>query len=438
MGVGLATFLMIAGIIVLMLTGLPLAFVTGLIALAFAFGWFGEMALGLVTSRIYSFINEYVLVAVPMFVLMASVLDRSGIARDLYAAMRVWAGGIRGGVAVQTLLAALFLAAMSGIIGGEIVLLGLIALPQMLRLGYSRSIAIGTVCAGGSLGTMIPPSIVLIVYGLTASVSIGDLFLATITPGVLLCTLYIAYILIICHLNPEAGPAAPAEEREIPLRQKLAMLRGVIVPILVAVWVLGSIYGGIASVTEAAAMGVVGVSAAAALRGELTFRMIDAALRQTLNTCGMIIWIGIGASALVGVYNLMGGTRFVQGAITGLDVDPFVIILLMMAILIVLGMFMDWIGIAFLTMPIFVPIVVSLGYDPVWFGILFAMNMQVSYITPPFGPAAFYLKSVAPPEITLKIIFNSMYPFIALQIVGLGLVLVFPAIAMWLVWAVRG
>jgi TRAP-type mannitol/chloroaromatic compound transport system permease large subunit len=216
------------------------------------------------------------------------------------------------------------------------------------------------------------------------------------------------------------------------------LLRGVIVPILVAVWVLGSIYGGIASITEAAAMGVVGVAAAAALRGELTPRMIQDALRQTLNTCGMIVWIGIGASALVGVYNLMGGTRFVQGAITGLDVGPFVIILLMMAILIVLGCFMDWIGIAFLTMPIFVPIVANLGYDPVWFGILFAMNMQVSYISPPFGPAAFYLKSVAPPEITLKVIFSSLWPFIILQLIGLGLVLVFPDIAMWLVRGMRG
>jgi tripartite ATP-independent transporter DctM subunit len=438
MEIGLATILMIGGIIVLMLTGMPLAFVTGLIAIGFTFGWFGEAGLGLVTSRVYSFINEYVLVAVPMFVLMASVLDRSGIARDLYDAMRVWAGGIRGGVAVQTLLAALLLAAMSGIIGGEIVLLGLIALPQMLRLGYSRSIAIGTVCAGGSLGTMIPPSIVLIVYGLTASVSIGDLFLATIVPGMLLCGLYIAYILTVCYLDPDAGPIAPPEERNIPVRQKLVLLRGVIVPILVAAWVLGSIYGGIASVTEAAAMGVVGVIAAAALRGELKFAMIDAALRQTLNTCGMIIWIGIGASALVGVYNLMGGMRFVQGSITGLDVAPIVIILLMMAILIVLGMFMDWIGIAFLTMPIFVPIVVALGYSPVWFGILFAMNMQVSYITPPFGPAAFYLKSVAPPEITLKIIFNSLYPFIVLQLIGLSLVLAFPGIALWLVELVRG
>jgi tripartite ATP-independent transporter DctM subunit len=432
MGIGLATFLMIAGIIGLMLTGLPLAFVTGLIALAFTFGWFGETALALVTTRIYSFINEYVLVAVPMFVLMASILDRSGIARDLYSAMRVWAGGLRGGVAVQTLIAALFLAAMSGIIGGEIVLLGLIALPQMLRLGYSNGIAIGAVCAGGSLGTMIPPSIVLIVYGLTASVSIGDLFLATITPGVLLCLLYIAYILTVCYLNPEAGPVAPAAEREMPVGQKLVLLRGVIVPILVALWVLGSIYGGIASVTEAAAMGVVGVAAAAALRGELTFRMIHDALRQTLNTCGMIVWIGIGASALVGVYNLMGGNRFVQGAITGLDVGPFVIILLMMAILIVLGCFMDWIGIAFLTMPIFVPIVASLGYDPVWFGILITVLMETALITPPIGVNLYVVQGIRERGGPFNDVVWGSLPFVLMMLAMIGILMVFPGLALWL------
>ncbi|MGP1395224.1 MAG: TRAP transporter large permease [Inquilinaceae bacterium] len=436
MGIGAGTVIMVLAILVLLLTGLPLAFVTGLVALFFAIFWIGSearplMAIPLVTSRIYSFVNEYVLVAVPMFVLMASILDRSGIAYDLYNAMRMWAGRLRGGVAVQTLVAALFLAAMSGIIGGEIVLLGLIALPQMLRLGYDRSIAIGVVCAGGSLGTMIPPSIVLIIYGLTAGVSIGDLFLATILPGLLLCSLYAAYILIRCGLNPELGPPLPESEQQ-PLSERLRALKGVIVPVAVAAWVLGSIYGGIASVTEAAAMGVVGVVAAAALRGELTWIMIRDSLRQTLNTCGMIVWIGIGASALVGVYNLMGGTRFVNGAILGMDVAPIVIILVMMAILLVLGLFMDWIGIALLTMPIFVPIVISLGYDPVWFGILFAMNMQVSYLSPPFGPAAFYLKSVAPPSITLAHIFTALWPFIVLQLIALAIVMTVPGIALWL------
>ncbi|MEV8468555.1 TRAP transporter large permease subunit [Fluviibacterium sp. DFM31] len=423
---------------ILILTGIPLAFVTGLIAILFTIAWFGPMGVPLVSSRIYSFVNEYVLVAIPMFVLMASLLDRSGMARDLYDAMRLIAGRIKGGVAVQTLVAAVFLAAISGIIGGEIVLLGLIALPQMLRLGYNRALAIGTVCAGGSLGTMIPPSIVLIVYGLTASVSIGDLFLATVTPGLMLASFYIIYILVRCYANPEMGPPISDEELDIPMSEKLRKMRGVILPIGVAVTVLGSIYGGIASVTEAAAMGVVGVFLSAAIRREVTWELIRDSLKQTLETCGMIIWIGLGAAALVGVYNLMGGNRFIESTILDSGASPLVIVLIMMGILVVLGLFMDWIGIALLTMPIFVPIIIKLGMDPVWFGILFAMNMQVSYLSPPFGPAAFYLKSVAPKDMSLSEIFRALIPFICIQVVALAIVLMFPDVALWLPEWVKG
>ncbi|SNR41815.1 TRAP transporter, DctM subunit [Puniceibacterium sediminis] len=438
LGIQTGSFLLVGSIMILILTGIPLAFVTGLIAIIFTIAWFGPMGVPLVSSRIYSFVNEYVLVAIPMFVLMASLLDRSGMARDLYDAMRLVAGRLKGGVAVQTLVAAVFLAAISGIIGGEIVLLGLIALPQMLRLGYNRALAIGTVCAGGSLGTMIPPSIVLIVYGLTASVSIGDLFLATVTPGLMLASFYIIYILTRCHLNPEMGPPISDEELQIPLREKLVKMRGVILPMGVAVTVLGSIYGGIASVTEAAAMGVIGVFVSALIRGEVTWALIRDSLKQTLETCGMIIWIGLGAAALVGVYNLMGGNRFIESAILDSGASPLVIVLIMMGILIVLGLFMDWIGIALLTMPIFVPIIIKLGMDPVWFGILFAMNMQVSYLSPPFGPAAFYLKSVAPKDMSLSEIFRALIPFICIQVVALAIVLFFPDVALWLPEWVKG
>lgn len=432
LGIEWASYLLVGSIILLLITGLPLAFVTGLTAMFFAYGWFGPIAMPLITSRVYGFLNEYVLVAIPMFVLMASILDRSGIARDMYNAMRLLAGRLPGGVAIQTLIVALFLAAMSGIIGGEIVLLGLLALPQMLRMGYDRSMAIGVVCAGGSLGTMVPPSIVLIIYGLTANVSIGDLFTATIIPALILGGMYIFYIIIRCTLNPSLAPGLPPAELDIPFNEKLRSVKSVILPVGVAVMVLGSIYAGIASVTEAASVGVLGVILSTWVRRELNWSLMFKSLRQTLNTCGMIIWIGIGANALVGTYNLMGGNRFVESAILGMDVAPIVIILVMMVILLVLGMFMDWIGIALLTMPIFVPIVIKLGFDPIWFGILFSMNMQVSYISPPFGPAAFYLKSVAPPEITLGIIFKSMWPFILIQIFALSLVVTFPQLALWL------
>ncbi|ODC03249.1 C4-dicarboxylate ABC transporter permease [Terasakiispira papahanaumokuakeensis] len=430
MTIEIATYLLVGSIFGLLLIGLPLAFVTGLVAVIFTLGWFGPSAIPLVGSRIYGFITEYSLVAVPMFVFMAGLLDRSGMARDLFNSMRVFSGRLPGGVAVQTLIVAFFLAAISGIIGGEIVLLGVLALPQMLRLGYDKKIAIGVVCAGGSLGTMVPPSIVLIIYGLISGVSIADLFKAAFIPAFILMAAYMLYVIITCARNPNMSGAHKPWADAPNLTAKEA-LKGIAAPATIALLVLGSIYGGIASVTEAAAMGAAGVLLAVKLRGEYSLKLLKESLVQTLETCGMIVWIGIGAACLVGVYNLMGGNRFVSNAILGLDVAPIVIILVMMAIFLILGMFLDWIGIAMLCLPIFIPIVKQLGLDPVWFGILFAINMQVSYISPPFGPAAFYLKSVAPEGITLKDIFGAMLPFIAIQLAVLGLMLAFPEISTW-------
>ena len=432
MDLGTLTAVMFGSMIVLLLLGLPLAFVTGLIAVVFALGLFGEGGLQLIASRIYSFMNEYVLVSVPMFILMASLMERSGVAKDLFDAMRVWAGRLPGGLAIQTMVAATIMGAMTGIIGGEIVLLGLIALPQMLRLGYDPKLAIGTICAGGSLGTMIPPSIVLVIYGLTVNVPIGDLFTANIVPGLILSAVYMIYIFIRCQLDPQLGPPAPEQEREIPLVQKLRMLKGLLLPMLVMASVLGTIYTGIASVTEAAGMGVVGTLIASAIRGDLKWKIVRESAEQTLRACGMLLWLSFGATAMIGVYNLAGGAAFISDLMTGLDVPPITIILLMMLILVVLGCIMDWVGICLLTMPIFVPIVKQLGYDPVWFGVLFCLNMQISYLSPPFGPAAFYLKGVAPAGITLNQIFASLWPFILLQACVLALVLSFPQIALWL------
>jgi len=292
MGIEVATGVMFVILFLLLLTGMPLAFVTLLVALIFALGWFGPMAVPLITSRIFSFVNSFVFVSVPMFVLMAAILDRSGIARDLFDAMRVVGGRLRGGVAIQTLLVAVVLAAMSGIIGGEVVLLGLLALPQMLRLGYDRRLAIGVCCAGGALGTMVPPSIVLIIYGLTASVSIGDLFTASFMPGLMLASFYIIYVLVRAYMNPEVAPIP--EPDETTTAEKLRLLKGLILPIMVVIFVLGSIYGGIASVTEASAIGVIGVTLSTMIRGEFTFELMIGAAKRTLATVGMIVWIGIG------------------------------------------------------------------------------------------------------------------------------------------------
>ncbi len=426
------TLLVVGAMLLLMLAGVPLAWIMMTIAVVCTLAWLGPVGLPLVASRVYGFVSEYVFVAVPLFVLMACILERSGVAKDLYDAMRLLAGRLPGGVAVQTTLVAIVMAAMTGIIGGEVVLLGLIALPQMLRLGYDRKLAIGVICAGGSLGTMIPPSVVLLVYGLTAGVSIGDLFLAAVLPGLLLGSLYIGYVMLRCWLNPALGPPAPPEELDVPLAEKLRLLKGLILPILIIVWVLGSIYGGIASVTESAGVGCVGAILSAAIRRELSLDMLKGALIQTMTTVGVIIWLTLGANAFIGIYNIMGGTGYLRGLIGGLPLPPLAIVLVMMAILLVLGCIIDWIGICLLTMPIFVPVIKALGYDPVWFGVLFCMNMQVSYLSPPFGPAAFYLKGVAPPDVTLQEIFGSVWPFIGLQLVGLMVVLLFPGIALWL------
>jgi len=432
MSIELITLLMCSALVLLLVLNVPLAFVTGIIAVGLGYAMFGPQVFTLIASRTVTLMGEFVLVSVPMFIFMAAILEGSGVAEDLFRAMHVMAGNLRGVLAVQTLLVAVIMAAMTGIIGGEIVLLGMVALPQMLKRGYDKRLAMGVICAGGSLGTMIPPSIVLIVYGLIANVPIGDLFIASVVPGLVLAGLYLIYVLIRCNLDPSLGPAAPPEERQMPLSEKLALLKRMFLPMAVIVWILGSIYGGIASVSEAAATGAAGALLAAWVRGNLSFALVRNSLHQTMSTCGMLLWLTFGANALIGVYNLVGGINFVKGLMTGLPLEPMGVILVMLAILLLLGMVMDWIGIVLLTMPIFVPVVNHLGYDPVWFGVLFCMSMQVGYLTPPFGPAVFYLKGVAPPDITLGEIFKSVWPFVGLQLVGLAIVLIFPQLTLWL------
>ena len=433
MSIELISILMLASFIVLILIlGMPIGFATGLIAVVFCSAFADINSLAIVTFRTYGFVNSYILLSVPMFLLMASILDKSGVAHDLYDALKIWAGGLPGGVGVMTLIAASVMAAMTGIIGGEVILLGLVALPQMLRLGYDKKLAIGIVCAGGSLGTMIPPSLVLVFYGLTTSTSIGDLFVASTIPGIMLAILYIIYVLIKCGLDPRLGPPAPAEVRNISVGLKFAALSKVILPLLIIFSVLGSIYTGITSVSEAAAMGVVGVVVAAAIRRTLNYAMVRDSLFTTMSTCGLLIWLSIGANAMVGVYNLLGGIAYLKSVMVGLPFAPLGIICFMLFILILLGCFMDWFSIMLLTMPVFAPVVISLGYDLIWFGILFNITMQIGYLSPPFGQAAFYLKSVTPPDISLNEIFNSMWPFMGLQFIGLVLVMLIPDISLGL------
>lgn len=425
--------LLTIGILFLLLfTGIPLAFATGLTAVALTLLTFGPDALYLIPSRMLTLMGNYALIAVPLFVLMGCLLEKAGVVERLFHALHVWSGRLRGGLAIGTLLTSTILAAMVGIIGAEILLLGLVCLPAMLGRQYDKRLALGVICGGGSLGTLLPPSIVLIVYGLVAQVSIGDLFLAAVVPGLLLAGLYFIYVLVICYMKPEMGPLADISEREMPLMEKISLGKALILPLGLITIVLGSLYTGVATPTETAGIGVLGALVIAAVNGKISVAMLLDVLKQTGNTVAMLTWVFFGASALVGIYTLAGGTSFLQDMITGLPFAPIVIVMVMMLVLIVLGSFVDWIGIVLLTMPIFVPIIKSYGMDPVWFGILFTMNMQISYLTPPFGPAAFYLKAVTPPDVTLGDIFASVVPFVCLQIIGLALVLFFPQLAQWL------
>jgi len=523
--VGTLSLVLLLAMFFLLAIGMPLGFASAFLAAAtlimkfgpeLLFRDFGRGPFSVLGQAVYRQMTNFVLISVPLFILMAALLERSGIARDMYASLNRWLSRTRGGIAIVTSIMAVIMAAMSGIIGGEVVLLGLIALPQMLRLGYNQNLAIGTICASGSLGTMIPPSIVLIFYGLVTETSIKALFTASFLPGFMLASFFIIYIITRTNLNPSLAPLPEAdaddpkglekglmflgfvcclvaggsaaltlrnlfftvtganEVREgldpIPLgmvsdlpglaiafvvalvvvflvvgrRRTLAgwqMGKGLVAPIIVVGVVLGSIYGGITGITEAAGMGVVAVFVIGLLRREMTFEIVWDSVMRTLRATGTIIWVTIGASALAAAYTLAGGPTYVANLIVGAELPTMGIILVMMLIFLIMGMFMDWIGIVLLIMPVFLPIVLKLpvaelGFlgtiEPkhvaIWFGVLFCMNMQVSFLSPPFGPAAFYLKSVAPPQISLTDIFKGFLPFIAIQLIALTILLLWPPI----------
>ena len=424
--IGTLSIILIVGLLALISIGVPMGFASGFMGAVLVFLYIGEHALGILLSRYYSLVVTYSFLSVPLFIFMASLLERSNIARDLYDALNAWLRKTRGGVGVVTAIMATIMAAMSGIIGGEIVLLGLIALPQMLRLKYDQDMSIGIICASGSLGTMIPPSIVLIIYGLTTETSITMLFQEAIVPGLMISSLIIIYILIRTRLQPHLAPLS--DEPPLTLKEKISYLPGLLPPIGIVLIVLGSIYSGITGITEAAGMGVVATLIIIFARKELTVFLFKDALTRTFKASGTILTITFGATVLAGAYSLAGGPKYVAETILAYDLKPMYLIFMMQLMFLVMGAFMDWVGIVLLAMPVFLPIVLALGFDPIWFGILFCVNMQVSFLSPPFGPAAFYLKSVAPPHISLTDIFRGFAPFIVIQLIVLACVMFFPEI----------
>ncbi|KMK68382.1 TRAP transporter large permease subunit [Puniceibacterium sp. IMCC21224] len=446
-GIGLLTLIMFGSLLVLLMAGLPLAFVTGGLACVFLFILGDERALNIVPSRIFPLMTNYQLSAIPLFIFMASMLERAGIINEMFDVIYKVLGGVKGGLAAATIIASTILAAMVGVIGAAVVTMGIIALPAMLKRGYDPKIAMGSIMAGGTLGILIPPSILAIIYAVVAEQSVGELFIGAVIPGLMLSGMYILYVVVRSYINPDLGPPIPMEER-ISTREKIALMGNMSAPIALIVIVLGVIFTGIATPVEAAGIGTFGAFIVAAIHRKLSWHTIREASITTLKASAMVIWIMFGATIFVGLYVLEGGQQFVQNALEATGFGPWGILIIMMIVLIVLGMFLDWVGILLLCVPIFVPIVKALGAESfgldspddlvLWFGVLYLVNMQMSFLSPPFGYALFYLRGVAPAEIPMSDIFKSALPFLFLQIVGLLMCMFFPQIITWLPRLVYG
>ena len=422
---------MFVGLVLLILTGLPLAFALGALALFFTVTLWGSQALVVTVLQTFDTMSSEVLLAIPLYVMMAAVLQRSGIIDALYRAMELWFVRLPGGLAVGTVVICTIMAAMTGIVGAAVAAMGILALPSMLKRGYDQRLALGTICAGGTLGILIPPSVITIVYAVTAQISVGQMFIGGVVPGLLLASLYIAYIVIRTLLQPGLAPTgATAEGIDWPMR--LRALEALIIPSLIIFGVLGSIYLGIATPTEAAAVGVAGAVISAATQRRLDARMLGRAAFDTLKVSAMILWITIGAKAFVAIFTGTGGADFMLAQIEALEADRYVILLVMMLILVFLGMFLDEIGIILLCVPVFLPIIEFLEFDPLWFGIIFLISAQMAYITPPFGYTLFYLKGVVPPSIGMETIYRAIVPFFFLQVTGLLICVVWPELVLWL------
>ena len=438
------TVLLFGSLAVLLGLGLPMAFCTGSLAVIFLYVFGSGAILNMMPARIFPFMTDYQLSAVPLFIFMAAMLEKAGIIEELFDAVYKWLGAVKGGLAAATILACTALAAMVGVVGATEVTMGMIALPAMLRRGYDQKLACGSLLAGGTLGILIPPSVMAIVYAVVAQQSLGELLVGSIFPGLLLSGLYVTYVLVRCYINPRLGPALLPEER-VSGREKLRLLKNTIAPIFLILLVLGIIFVGIATPVEAAGIGTFGALFVSALHRRLTWPAIQEAALATLKATAMVMWIFFGATMFVGFFIVKGGQTFVAESILGIGLAPYGVLMLMMVILFVLGMFLDWVGILLLTVPIFLPIMKSLSWAgvfgipgvkaedvPLWYGVIFMVNMQMAFLSPPFGYSLFYLKSVAPPQITMATIFRAAVNFMVLQWIGVGLCIIFPQIVLWL------
>ncbi len=449
-GIGWLTAIMFGSLIFFLMAGLPLAFVTGGLGVVFLFVFGDLQMINILPSRIFPFMTDYQLSAIPLFIFMASVLAAAGMIEEMFDVIYKVLGGLKGGLATATIVSSTILAAMVGVIGACEVTMGIIALPAMLKRKYNPEMACGSILAGGTLGILIPPSILAIIFAVVAQQSVGELFIGAFLPGFLLSGMYILYVTARSYMNPTFGPAVPPEER-VDFRTKIRLLRGIIAPIILVILVLGVIFSGIATPVEAAGIGTFGALVVAAFARRLTWTNIYEAAITTLKASTMVLWIMFGASIFVGFYIVNGGQEFVTASLLGTGLGSYGIMVITMVLLIILGMFLDWVGILLLAVPIFAPLMRTLAFDglwglpgvnpaevSLWFGVVYMVNMQMAFLSPPFGYALFYLKSVSPPEITMAIIFRAAVPFLILQAIGLALVVIFPEIILFLPRLVYG
>ncbi|MBU1342078.1 MAG: TRAP transporter large permease subunit [Proteobacteria bacterium] len=438
----------------LLFTGFPVAWVLGGVSVLFTFvgyiadlyfgTWTGldYLTLGMSVNRIFKFMDNWVLVALPMFIFMGLMLDRSGIAEKLMKSMQHLFGNVRGGLAVTVTTIGIILAASTGIIGASVVLLGLLSLPAMMKQGYSKTLALGTIAGSGTLGILIPPSIMLVIMADQLGLSVGDLFMGAVIPGIILGALYIFYILIFCLVKPAA---APLDQDRKPLGLKVIwdIFVSILPPGLLILAVLGSIFAGMTTPTEASGVGALGATLLAFANKKLSMKVIVEVMKSCFNTTAYIFAIFLGATCFALVLRSLGGDNLIERALTGLPFGPHGVMLVILGAVFLLGFFLDWIEITLIVLPLIAPVVSSLGFEIdghgvvdnpelIWFVMLIAVTLQTSFLTPPVGFALFYLKGVCPPEIKLIDIYKGVVPFIILQLIGLGIIILWPQLVIWL------
>lgn len=426
--------LMFGSLFILLLLGFPVSFTLGGVSLIFGLLTFGFNFFNLLPLRIWGIMTNYVLLAVPLFIYMGVMLEKSGLAENLLETMALLFGRLRGGLAISVIVVGALLGASTGIVGATVVTMGLLSLPTMLKRGYSPELATGTISASGTLGQIIPPSIVLVLLGSILNVSIGDMFIGAVIPAAILVSLYLIWIVIIAIIRPESAPCMPEEELA-KFKGKVMLqriLKAFILPFFLILAVLGSIIAGIASPTEAAAVGAFGATILTLIQGKFNLKTLKGVMRETtLLTC-MVFIILVGATTFGLVFRGMGGDRQLTQLILNANLGPNTFLALVMIVIFIAGFFIDFIEITFIIVPVVAPIFQQLGIDLLWIGVLIAMNLQTSFLTPPFGFSLFYLKGVAPAGITTGQIYRGIIPFVIIQLIGLTIILLFPETVKWL------